>query len=357
MAELPLTREDDGLVKGAIYPQEALHYKKFPNQTVRCSLCYQECEILPDNTGFCRTRFNKDGILHTNAFSNPCAVYIEPIEKEPMYHFLPGSTTLSIAVAGCNLRCKFCQNWLITQFSPSESMNYIRRPEDIIELAGANACQAIDFTYSEPTIFYEYMIEIIKLARPLGIKNICHSNGLMSEEPLNNLCKFLDAICIDLKGFEESFYKDFCSGSLRPVLRNLKVIKEKNIHLEIVNLIIPNTNDKLDSIERMCQWILENLGPDIPLHFLEFHPRYRLDNLDSTPLKNLETARDIAVSAGLNYCYISNIPYHDAKSTYCPKCKKLLIEREINEVIKNEVVSGSCKYCNFKIKGVWEEAI
>jgi pyruvate formate lyase activating enzyme len=354
MAELPLVREEKGLVRGAVYAQEAMYYKRLPDRYVQCVLCYHQCKISPGEVGFCRARTNKDGTLYTFAFSNPCAVHVESIEKEPFYHFLPGTINLSIAIAGCNLRCNFCQNWLITQFSPIESMNYFRSPKDILELATINSCPTINFTYSEPTIFYEYMFEIAKLAKSSGIKNICHTNGLMNEEPLRNLCKILDAICVDLKGFEENFYQDICSGSLEPVLKNLKIIREEGVHLEIVTLVIPEINDNLAVIERMCHWIIENLGPDVPLHFLKFHPRYKLSNLNSTHLEILERAREVASSCGLHYSYISNIPAHPAKATYCPECKNILIERESNEIISNEIKDERCRYCNFKIAGLWK---
>ncbi len=270
-----------------------------------------------------------------------------------MYHFLPGTTNLSIAIAGCNLRCSFCQNWLITQFSPVESMNYSRTPKDILELVRMNACPTINFTYSEPTIFYEYMFDVAELAKHLGIKSICHFNGHMREKPLRNLCRVLDAVCVDLKGFEEEFYRNVCSGSLETVLDNLKIIKQEGLHLEIINLVIPDINDDLSIIKKMCQWIVDNLGVETPMHFLRFSPRYKLNNLDYTPLEILEAAREIALSCGLHYSYISNIPIHDAKSTYCPQCGNILIERENNTVVKNVIENGRCKYCNFNIAGVW----
>lgn len=354
MAELPLVREEQGLTKGIVYPQEAMYYESLAGNYVRCLLCCHQCRISPGEVGFCRVRMNREGRLYTYAFSNPCAVHTEPIEKEPMYHFLPGTMNISIAIAGCNLRCNFCQNWLITQFSPIESMNYSRSPKDILELATINSCPTINFTYSEPTVFYEYMLQTAKLAKTSGIKNICHSNGLMNEESLRNLCKIVDAICVDLKGFEENFYRDVCSGRLEPVLKNLKIIKQEGIHLEIVNLIIPKLNDNLAVIERMCRWVMDNLGPDVPLHFLKFYPRYRLNDFDATPLETLEKSREIALSCGLSYPYISNIPFHPAKTTYCPQCKNILISREGNEIIKKEIKNGRCRYCNFKIAGIWE---
>jgi pyruvate formate lyase activating enzyme len=197
------------------------------------------------------------------------------------------------------------------------------------------------------------MLEIAKMARPLGIKNTCHTNGFLNEEPLRELCKFLDAICVDLKGFDENFYSDNCSGSLEPVLKNIKIIKQERVHLELVNLVIPGMNDNSATVEKMCRWISENLGQDVPLHFLAFYPRHKLNNLNSTPLKTLEKLKQKAESVGLHYCFISNIPAHSAKSTYCPRCKNLLIERVNREIAKNKIVHEKCSYCGFKITGYW----
>jgi len=353
MAELPLTRIDDGLMRGVVYPREASYYKKLTNGDVQCLLCHHQCNIAKDKNGFCRVRQNKEGFLYTDAFSNPCAVYTRSVEEEPFYHFVPGSMALYIAIAGCNFRCKFCQNWLISQFSPSQTMNYLRRPEDILELAKNNGCSAINYTYTEPTIFLEYILEIAEFTKGVGIKNICHSNGYMTEEPLGHLCKVLDAICIDLKSFDKDFYKDICKADLTVVLNNLKAIKEEGIHLEIVNLIIPTLNDNLEIIRCMCDWIVKNLSTDVPLHFLQFHPRYKLDNLDVTPIDTLQKAKDIAESSGLNFSYISNVLHYLARDTICPQCKRLLVARRGYVIEENNIVSGNCKFCNKGIAGYW----
>lgn len=353
MAELPLQKQEVGLVSGAVFPREALYYEKLTQGRVRCLLCNHRCEIPQERTGICKARTNKDGILYTSSFSNPCAVHVEPIEKEPMYHYLPGTMTLSIATAGCNLRCSYCQNWLISQFSPEESMNYFRSPGDILELARANSCPTINFTYSEPTIFYEYMLEVAEQAKSIGIKSICHSNGFMNKEVLLSLCKILDAVCVDLKGFEEEFYRNICGASLSPVLNNLKIMKSEGIHLELVTLVVPGLNDGLATIKKMCQWIAGELGPDTPLHFLKFNPRFKLKDADPTQLDILEKCRETALSCGLNYAYISNAPSDSAKITYCPQCKNKLIERSNNEAARCEIRGGMCRHCNSKIAGYW----
>ena len=353
MAELPLIKEEKGLLKGVISPQEARYYKKLSDGGVHCLLCHHQCKIPKEEAGFCKVRRNVKGILYTEAFSNPCAVYTQPIEEEPFYHFLPGSMALYIATAGCNFRCKFCQNWLISQFVPNQTMNYYREPEDILELARLNGCSAINYTYTEPTIFFEYILEVAELAKKAGIKNICHSNGYMSEDPLLHICRYLDAICIDLKSFKKDFYKKICKADLDVVLNNLKIIKEQRIHLEIVTLVIPSINDDLEIIRSMCDWIVNNLSPDIPLHFLQFHPRYELEDLDVTSIDILEKARDIAISSGINFSYISNILTYPNRDTFCPRCKKSLIIRKGYIIEENNIVNGYCRFCGMKTPGYW----
>ena len=352
-AELPLMREGDSAQKGRIFPQEAMYYRKLNNKLVQCLLCPRQCELSPGQTGFCRTRENREGRLYTNAFSNPCAVFPQPCEKEPLYHFLPGTMSLSIATAGCNFRCLFCWNWLISQFSPKQTTNYLRSPQDIIELAIMQGCASVHYTYAEPVSFYEYMLEISKLAKQTGIKNVYHSNGYINEGPLRQLCKYLDAVCIDLKGFSEEYYQETCNGTLEPVLKSLKIIREERPHLEIVNLIVPHKNDNPETIKKMCQWIVENLGPNIPVHFSRFYPRYRLKNLEPTPITTLEKAREIALSCGINYSFINNMPDHPGEDTYCPKCKKKIIDRQGYYVLENNLISGKCKYCGLDIAGVF----
>ncbi len=342
--------------KGAtVKPKEAMYWEKLEDKTVRCNLCPHHCILKDNQTGLCRVRKNKKGKLYTLNYELPCAVHIDPIEKKPLFHFLPNTPVFSIATAGCNFRCKFCQNWQISQRCPTETENTWLSPQKVVELTQKNECPSIAYTYSEPTNFYEYMIETAKLARKAGVKNTIHSNGYINPKPLKALCKYLDAANIDLKGFTEEFYQELCGGRLEPVLQSLKILKEEGVWLEITNLIIPTKNDDLKTIKKMCEWIRDSLGNDVPIHFSRFHPLYKLRNLPPTSVKTLEQARKIALNVGLKYVYIGNISGHKAESTYCPKCGKIVIRRIGYHIAKNNIVNGKCKFCNQKISGVWSK--
>lgn len=340
--------------RGKVYPQEAAFYQKLDNRYVQCLLCPMKCTLAPGQTGFCRVRENVNGVLYTNAFSNPTAVHIDPIEKKPFYHFLPKSFSFSIATAGCNFRCVFCQNWQISQVSPKKSFNLYLSPEAVAKLAKKSECASVAYTYSEPVNFYEYMLACAKEARKMEIRNVYHSNGYINEKPLRELAKYLDAANIDLKGFSEDFYREMCSGTLGPVLKTLKILKQEGVWIEITNLVIPTKNDSPKMIREMCSWIVKNLGPDVPVHFSRFHPLYKLTNLPLTPVETLEKAVEIARSEGLRYVYIGNVPGHPAEDTYCPKCKRLLIDRLGYQILQNNIVNGRCKFCHEKIPGVWQ---
>ncbi|MFA5411306.1 MAG: AmmeMemoRadiSam system radical SAM enzyme [Candidatus Omnitrophota bacterium] len=334
--------------------KEALFYKKLDNQAVQCQLCPRYCYIAKAKRGFCGVRENRDGILYTLSFAKLVSRNdLDPVEKKPLFHFLPGSRTFSIATAGCNLKCKFCQNWDISQRRPEE-VNYLYlEPEQLIREVKASGRRIIAYTYTEPTIFYEYMLECAKLAKAAGIKNVMHSAGYINEEPLRQLAKYLDAANIDLKGFSDDYYAQMSEGSLGPVLQSLKILKEEGVHLEITNLVLPGYNDDSQTIRRMCLWIKENLGADTPLHFSRFWPMYKLVALNPTPLETLDKAREIALAAGLKYVYIGNVAGHFAESTYCPRCKKVLIERKGYFISENNLKNGKCKFCGEKIEGVW----
>lgn len=334
--------------------KEALYYEKLEDKNVQCHLCPRNCFIPLGKRGFCGVRENQDGKLYTLSYGKLVALHIDPIEKKPLFHFLPGTTAYSIATAGCNLRCKFCQNWQISQRRPEEVDYFYFSPEELIKKVKASGSPTIAYTYTEPTIFYEYMLETAKLAHQEGIKNIMHSDGYINEAPLRELAKYLDAANIDLKGFSEDYYAKMSEATLEPVLKSLKVLKEEGVHLEITNLVLPGYNDDPETIRRMCLWIKENLGEDTPIHFSRFHPMYKMLALNPTPVETLEKAREIALSCGLKYVYIGNVPGHPAENTYCPKCKNLLIRRIGYTIIENNLVDGKCKFCQEKIKGVWK---
>jgi pyruvate formate lyase activating enzyme len=252
------------------------------------------------------------------------------------------------------MRCLFCQNWQISQARPDEVTAYDMPPEMVVSEAIKNNCPFIVYTYTEPTVFYEYMLDISKLARSKGLKNGMHTCGYINQEPLKELLKYMDAVNVDLKGFNEEFYQKMGAfASLEPVLNTLKTVKKEGVWLEITNLIIPGMNDDPKEIKKMCDWIRENLGPDTPLHFSRFMPSFRLQNLPPTPISKLEEAYKIALDAGLNYVYIGNVPGHAGENTYCPQCKKLIVGRIGYCVTENNIKDGKCKFCGRSISGIW----
>ncbi len=331
--------------------KEALFYEKLFNKEVECRLCPNRCLIQDGERGDCQVRQNQEGTLYTLVYGKPCSFSIEPIEKAPLFHFMPGHTRLCIATAGCNLRCKYCQNWQISQRTVEEVEHLNLSPQQVVEAALNSSAQSICFTFSEPIIFYEYMYDIAKLAKEMGLRTSMISNGYIEPEPLKYLLKVLDAVKIDLKGFTEEFYRDITLGELEPVLNTLKIIKELGVWLEIVNLVVPTLNDDPEDIGRMCEWIKEQLGDEVPLHFSRFFPTYRLTNLPATPLSTLEKAHAAAKETGLKYVYIGNVPGHVYNSTFCPYCNKKLIQRIQFTVSQNNITSGKCPFCGKAIAG------
>lgn len=322
------------------------------SKIVQCELCPNGCVLDINEVSRCRTRINKNGTLYSLVYGKPCAVHIDPIEKKPFSHFLPGTTAFSIATAGCVLQCKFCQNWQISQARPEDTDTYDLPPDKVVQNAISYKCKSISYTYTEPTVFYEYMYDTAIIAKKKGVKNTMHSCGYINEKPLRKLTKYMDAANIDLKGFSEDFYAKNCNGSLKPVLNSLIVLKQENVWLEITNLVIPTLNDDMKQIKEMCKWIMKNLGSDVPIHFSRFFPHYKLMNLPPTPLEILIQARKTAMEVGLKFVYIGNIR-HEAESTYCPECKKILIERIGYFVKQNNIKNGECGFCGNRIPGVW----
>jgi pyruvate formate lyase activating enzyme len=333
--------------------KEAEYYEKLPDSLVRCNLCPNRCVIPEGQTGVCKVRKNIKGELYSLVYGKPVAIHIDPIEKKPLFHFYPGTQALSIATVGCNMRCNFCQNWEISQSSPDEVNPISMTPQEVVSLARKYDCQSIAFTYTEPTIFYEYMLDIAKLAKKEGIKTVFVTCGYINEKPFRELCKYLDAANIDLKGFSDEFYSTYTTATLQPVLNTLKIAKEEGLYFEITNLVIPQANDDPQLIREMCEWIRDSLGVDYPLHFSRFFPKYKLLNRPPTPLKTLEMARDIALDVGLKYVYIGNIST-EAEDTYCPKCGKKIIDRSGYFIESMNIEDGKCKFCGEKIYGVWE---
>jgi pyruvate formate lyase activating enzyme len=334
------------------WSREAAHYIATP-RGLKCRVCPNECEIKPGDTGNCKTKAVKEGKLYTLVYGDPCSVNVDPIEKKPLLHFYPTSMALSVATAGCNLACLNCQNWEISQVGPKETRNYDLMPDKLVKMAVDGKYLSIAYTYSDPVAFYEYTLESSRLARAAGIKNVIVSNGYIYEKPLRDWCQVVDAANIDLKSFSEDTYAMLNAGKLDPVLQALKIYKETGVWLEITNLVIPTWTDDMDMIREMCRWLMKNGFQETPLHFSRFMPLYKLTHLPQTPVDTLEKVRKIAMDEGIHYVYIGNVPNHPAENTWCPQCKKLLIERKGYTLMQNNLVNGKCKFCNHVIPGRW----
>ncbi len=320
---------------------------------VKCLLCAQGCIIKENDTGRCRARMNVNGQLKSLVYGRPISIHIDPIEKKPFFHFLPGSQAFSLATSGCPLSCQFCQNWEISQAKPEDfQVDYVS-PELIVENTKTHDVPIIAFTYNEPTVFTEYLTDIARLAKKQNLRSVLVSCGFMNEEPLKEMCEVLDAIKIDLKGFSEEFYHKVSSAELKPVLRSIKQISKSKVHLEIVNLVVPALNDSEKMLNGLSDWIISEIGPDVPIHFTKFHPDYKLLNLPPTPISTIEHAREIAMAKGIHYAFVGNVPGHPGNSTYCPKCGKIVIKRTGLFTTEIHLKDGRCEYCNYKIAGIW----
>ena len=330
-----------------------MFYKKLDGQDVQCLLCPRECVITDKKRGFCRNRENREGTLNTLVYGNPAVIDIGPIEKAPIYHFIPGHFRLCITCASCNLRCKHCQNWYLSQKGFEELNHSSYSPSEIVRQAKKQGLNSISFTYTEPTVYSEYLYDVSAVARENGMKTSIVSNGYINREPLLKLLTVLDAVKIDLKGFSEEFYHQVCSASLKPVLESLQRVRSTNVWLEIVNLVIPTLNDDPKMIDQMCKWIKENLGAETPLHFTRFLPNYKLMHLYPTPISTLEQAHDVAKKNGLRYVYIGNVPGHVYNSTYCSFCNRMVIQRDYFDILELNLVDGKCKFCGSPIEGKW----
>ncbi len=332
---------------------EARYYVQLEDDHVQCQICWRRCIVPEGGRGFCRNKVNRGGRYYTLVYSRPSALQIDPIEKEPCFHMWPGATIFCTGTASCNNRCKFCHNWHLSQRSFEEIDHVVITPENTVALAQETGCDALSFTYNEPTVFYEHMFDVAKEARRRGMGTLFHTNGGMNEEPLAALLEQMAAVTVDLKAFTSSFYREVSSSELEPVLRTLKQIHRSGVHLEIVNLMIPTLNDDMDDVRRMCRWIGDTLSDQVPLHFTRFHPAYKLTSLPPTPVETLESAAQIADEEGLQYVYVGNLPGHERNSTFCPACGAKIIERVHFEVLSLDVVGGKCRFCDHGIPGVW----
>jgi len=334
--------------------REAMFYSRLTNNMVRCELCFHYCTIREGERGRCFNKENQGGKLFLLVHGRPSAVHIEPIEKEPSLHMLPGSDILCVGTAGCNFRCRFCHNWHLSQRGIEDMGRvYDLPPAELVNTTIGHNLSTISFTYNEPTSFYEYAYDTAVIAKQRGLKILWHSNGALNPEPARELLKFTDAVTIDLKGFTEEFYRGILTARLAPVLQTLKEIHAAGRWLEIVNLHIPTLNDNPDDIRRMCLWIRENLGKTTPLHFSRFTPTFRLTQVPQTPVSLLESAHKIAKDAGLDFVTIGNVPGHRYNSTFCPSCNHRLIHRMHFRVMDNNIVNGKCQNCSHVIPGIW----
>jgi pyruvate formate lyase activating enzyme len=322
---------------------------------VVCELCPRGCEIPEGGAGDCRVRVNLAGKLYATTYGRPSSVHIDPMEKKPLYHFHPGTPILSIATAGCNLHCRNCQNWQLSQRGGEEMEElYHLMPEEVVQEALSQRCRSIAYTYSDPIIFYEYVYDTSELAHAQGLHNVMVTAGYINQPPLKRLCGVMDATNTDLKGFNDKFYREVCSATLKPVLDALVTFREEGVWLEVTHLVIPTLNDDLSQIRRMSEWIARELGTGTPLHFSRFRPMYQLRNLPPTPVETLERARAEAMEAGLKYVYIGNVFGHEAESTYCPQDGSLLIHRVGHRILENNLTEdGRCPGCDEQVPGVW----
>jgi pyruvate formate lyase activating enzyme len=332
----------------------ARYQEKLTDNVVSCHLCPHNCIIHDGKYGICQTRINYKGELYSIAYGNPCSVSIDPIEKKPLFHFFPGTKIYSLATAGCNFRCLNCQNWQISQTRPKSHGHYELLPEEAVQDAISQETESIAFTYTEPTVFYEYLYDTAKAAHEKGLKTVIVSNGFINEKPLLDLCPSLDAANIDLKCFDDLVYHKLTGGRLQPVLDTLKTLKDNGVWLEITNLLVPGYSDSPDMILAMCDWLVENGFEDTPLHFSRFFPTYKLSQLPPTAENGLINAKEIAEKKGMKYVYIGNIPSLNGENTYCPTCKQMLAERNGYVVIRNLIHDGLCSLCGEHVAGVWQ---
>ncbi|MBW2031097.1 MAG: AmmeMemoRadiSam system radical SAM enzyme [Deltaproteobacteria bacterium] len=357
-------RRPDKSIKGHVFRDDApslpwkwsiegFHYSTRGGSSVQCKVCPNRCYLRPGDRSICRSKVNIGGKLYSLAYGNPCAVHVDPIEKKPLNHFFPGTPIFSIATAGCNFRCLNCQNWEISQRRPEDVSHVELFPEDVVKEALRLGVPSIAYTYSEAITFYEYMYDTSRIAKEHGIKNVLVSNGYINRGPLLELTRYLDAANIDLKSFDDRIYRSLNGGRLRPVLNTLKTLREAGVWFEILTLVVPTYVDDPEMIKRMCGWILEQLGPDYPLHFSRFWPQYKLTRLPPTPVEILELFREIALEEGIRYVYIGNVPGHNGCHTYCHNCKKMLIQRKGYLITRFHVKGGRCKFCNTQIPGRW----
>ena len=329
-------------------------WEKTNNNKILCTLCPRYCTIGHDQPGFCFIRQNLGGVLYTLGYGHPSGFAIDPIEKKPLNHFLPGSKVLSFGTAGCNLGCRFCQNWSVSKAKMDDYNSVDASPEDVVALAEKYKTPSIAYTYNDPTIFGEYVIDISRIAREEGIKSVMVTAGYIDNKARKDVYKYIDAANVDLKGFTERFYHKLTSSHLDDVLDTLRWLKnDTNIWLELTTLLIPGQNDSPEEIKNECDWILNNLGDSVPLHFTAFHPDFKMNETERTPEQTLIRSRKIALAAGIKYCYLGNVHNVEGQTTYCSGCSAELIKRDWHSVNFNQISNSRCPVCKMKIEGVF----
>jgi pyruvate formate lyase activating enzyme len=335
--------------------KEALFYKKAGDQKVKCELCPHFCNIAEGKVGVCGVRKNQAGTLYSLVYGKVVSSHVDPIEKKPLFHFLPGSYAYSISTAGCNFRCDFCQNWEISQMPRDQHviLGEDTTPEEVVAAALENDCRSISYTYTEPTIYFEFAYDCAKLAHEKGLKNNFVTNGYMNPPVVEMIAPYLDAANVDLKSFREEYYRKICGGKLQPVLETIKLMRKLKIWIELTTLIIPGLNDSNEELTEIANFIKNELGNDVPWHVSAFHPTYKMLDRPRTPAETLIRAREIGFKAGLKYVYAGNIPIPGAEDTFCGNCKKLLIQRSFFSVLKDNVKEGRCFNCGEAVSGVW----
>jgi len=333
--------------------KEALLWDSLDDKRVHCHLCAHECRIPESKFGICGVRQNVDGILYTLVYGQVIAAHVDPIEKKPLYHFLPGSLSYSIATVGCNFRCGFCQNWQISQASRRDgagASGATLMPEEIVEEARRNHCLSISYTYTEPTIFFEYAYDTAILAKKAGLANVFVTNGYMTRQALEMIKPYLDAANVDLKSFSEAYYKKNCMARLQPVLDTITSLKQLGIWFEVTTLIVPDENDSDEELSQIAGF-LSGVDKDIPWHVSRFHPDYRFLDHRATPIETLKRAREIGREKGLRYIYLGNVP--EGANTYCYRCQALAVERRYMGMERCNLKNGHCPACDSEIKGIW----
>ena len=340
------------LIMETVHPGRFFH--TLDENRIQCDLCPRECRMKEGQRGLCFIRFNRNGKMVLGSYGKNSGLAVDPIEKKPLFHFYPGSRVLSFGTAGCNLSCGFCQNWHISRSKELDQLSGREDPVSVAEYALRTECRSVAFTYNDPIIFHEYAVDTAVECRKRGIKTVAVTSGYVNPEPRKEFYENMDAANVDLKGFTEEFYKNFCSGKLAPVLDTLEYIKkETDVWLEITNLIIPGANDSTDELERMTSWIVEKLGPDVPVHFTAFHPDFKLMDRERTPLETLIRAREIALKNGIHYPYTGNLRNHEGESTLCPFCGSRVIARDGFRLAEVNLAGNKCLNCGGTISGIF----